>query len=295
MPGMPASDRSNAALLAAIRALDVKEVARALKNGADPNSKDPVTFSPMVGVAIGITDDQVSEQIVSLLLSAGADPNAMTSNSRSLLHYAANNANPGAMALLIAAGADISKRHGDNRLSVLGALLTRDITANWSMRRIANKDEEAIPKVIRILAKAGADLSDWVCLQSKLKLRQPMSPEDRVCAVHLAANLGSLPALRTLADLGCPLDVRDSAGRTALHFGAEACSWQVCGYLLNAGIPFDVRDSNGLRPLDYVLPGANGSGELLAAFRAAEVRDMLRGYHRAHGKTAGHSPAPSMA
>lgn len=84
---------------------------------------------------------------------------------------------------------------------------------------------------------------------------------DGESALHLAARMGVMEAIKTLVRLGAKIDLKDDRGRTPLMTAVEACQMpQVVELLLDLGANVDIQDKMGMTALDH--GAAVGSLEL---------------------------------
>ncbi|HUS34688.1 MAG TPA: ankyrin repeat domain-containing protein, partial [Verrucomicrobiae bacterium] len=102
-----AGAKGNAAtveLFEAIRKNDLKKIQAAIKNGADINRVSPSGGTPL---GWAVSDEPESEQLVDILLKAGADPNR-SRDGQTVLMRAARRGNLAVIKRLIEAGADVN-------------------------------------------------------------------------------------------------------------------------------------------------------------------------------------------
>lgn len=259
---MPATQRLNNDLILALRQLNIDHVRDALGRGADPNYGGDGPGQLPLAIAI-LARDPESAALVDLLLKAGANPNALTSNSRPLLHLAGSVHNPEALSALIQAGARTDVLHGARRMNLIAAILAPEsMGVPRSLRRIVNKGAERVIACLRIACEAG------------LKPQAPVMSGE-VSAVHLGALHADPRVIQTVVDLGAPLSALDTLKRTPLHWAAEEGHAEVCSFLIGAGHPQDCADGQGRSPEDLVRRGAPGWAQTTALFRAADMKRML--------------------
>jgi ankyrin repeat protein len=282
-------------------------VERLLREGADPNARDPQDRSTLHVLAAsrgsgGEMSEEASTRIGRLLLMAGADPNAESRHpiDRTILFTAtsfasflvpdllAHGANPNAgnqygetplhcaaagglertAGELIAAGANVDARARDG-----GAPLHRAALAGCL-------------SVARLLIEKGADpgaasrdgltplhnaLSDEV---ARLLLEKGADPcaasADGLTPLHKASGTGNADVARLLLEKGAHPNARENNGWTPLHL---ASSLEVARLLLDAGADPSAEDDCGVSTA--TLASHNGNEDVANLLRAVlEVRDM---------------------
>ena len=118
-----------------------QSVQAAISNGADVNAKDEDPAGRGRTALMYAAEFNPDPQVITTLLTAGADLNAQENNGATALLFAAGeNPNPEVVTTLLAAGADLStKSHYGMTVLMYAAKVTKN------------------PEVITILLKAGAD------------------------------------------------------------------------------------------------------------------------------------------
>ena len=162
-------------LEAAIRAGSADEVKRILEAGADPNGISPRMKVSMVGLALRqstpFLPPKFNQEILTLLLDKGANPNAPTNNDELPLTAASGDA--GALALLLAHGATIGAATPKSGMTALhsaaksGALDSIELLLSKRAQIDARSKEDFTPWLVAVaqgqraaaelLSKKGAD------------------------------------------------------------------------------------------------------------------------------------------
>mgnify|MGYP000932808922 CR=1 FL=1 len=150
-------------------------------------------------------------EAVSLLLAAGADPNAQADDGEAPLHRAARGGHREAAAVLLGAGADASLRSHRGESALFAACA-------------ASGD----PALVDLLAERGAPVSGEGTGQNT--------------PLHAAAEAGNAGAVAVLAARGADLDAPNYYGGAPLHVAAREGHVAVVEALLAAGADLTARD-----------------------------------------------------
>jgi uncharacterized protein len=244
MPSM-----ENEELVEAVRAGDVEATRSALGAGADPNASE----RRWGGSVLAIAARNGRDEIVQLLLDAGASPNSVSRFDWTPLRAAAIHGHARIVSVLLDRGADPNS--GDKRGSILhevlgstpGAASTRAaiLEALLAAGATAHRHEEplivgaishaAVPAVLRVLLAHG---------ESPNERRQ-----DGLPVLVLAAQRDDPAAVDTLLQTGADADATDATGRTALMHAVERGHERVVRILLAHGADTDLRAPDGTTAL----------------------------------------------
>ena len=196
-------------------------VREAVRQGAEINARSAEGLTPLL--LASTQRDEGKGEVISALLEAGADVNAVIhSNGSTSLMWASQDADPGAIQALLNAGAKVDARDssgetalmyaaGSNRDPAAIAVLVKagaDVNARDGSGRTVLMSAarlNPVPDVIRVLGKAGADMS--------------ARDKDNAGALIAAAKENRNPeVIKALLDAGADAKVRDRAGKTAFDY-----------------------------------------------------------------------------
>lgn len=173
------------------------------------------------------------QQLIALLIDAGADPNSSPNNTP-LIYTVAFNANlTGALKTLLAKGADPNKTNGAGK----SALHVLAFPVGSSQANTSFLNETAI----RLLLQHGGSVSqpdnegecplNWAAFGLDLRL--------------FRLYLSSRPA----QDRDSLLQLTTPNGENMLHFAAAGCGIEMMEFLLAQGLNINAKNSNGWTPL----------------------------------------------
>lgn len=152
---------------------------------------------------------------VTTLLANGADPRITDNEGNTPLHFAARSSDPGVVALLRDAAAEVDALNHDG-LSPLGIAC---VAGNWRLAKFllergARPDPQGGQPVL--LAAAATEEDDPAGVQLLLKHKAKIDARDGQLrsALHEAALAGHTDILTTLIAAGADVNGRDNAGRT---------------------------------------------------------------------------------
>jgi serine/threonine-protein phosphatase 6 regulatory ankyrin repeat subunit B len=240
-------------LLSAVISGDTATVRQQLAAGVDVNYENDEGRTALVFAIAAVGRSDVGrregrdlEQIVSMLISAGADPNI---GPFPPLILATMGGRVHTVNALIRSGADINAT-ADVPVDEDGG--TANLNALMMALSPAEGDSDEYEKVALALIDAGIDLS--------------YVSDDGSLAVHHAANLGMLKALSAIIHkLPEMVDARDGSGNTPLIAAASNNQVGAIQVLLRVNADRTIRDSEGKTALDIAL--AEGHQEAAVALR----------------------------
>ncbi len=203
------------------RTASLSDVKAELDSGADVNATDRLGLTSLhYAATYGYTD------IVSLLLEAGADANALADGWLSPLESAivATRPDPEIVALLLEHGADANAVSPEGFTPLHWALIF---------------DEPASYDIVKILLDNGADV--------KAKDEHGSTP------LHYASQSGDHNLITLLLDRGADIEAEAHGGDTSLHFAAVSDQTANVKMLLSQGANMNARGSKGRTPCEVAV------------------------------------------
>ena len=167
------------------------------------------------------------KKTVALLLDAGCPPNVTSCNGITALHVAARYGRVEVIEVLVKHGLDINVLDDSELTPLHSAARHGQIRTVRSLIRLSRKSMMLVSK------KLG-------------------------CPLHLAAVNGHSDVIALFLSEGCPIDLRNNDGLTALHVAAHFGQPQVIEMLVKHGLDIHIADYEGSTPLHC----AAGSGQL---------------------------------
>lgn len=212
-------------------------------------------------------------EIVTYLLSKGADLDKRTQSDRTALMLAASMRHPRVVSVLVDAGADLTlyDAFGNTALNsaVEGACLrTVKILlkagsdtkgrGRFALSALHLADEETCPGVTSLLLEAGADI--------EAKTIGGVTP------FASAAFEGNLQSMRILMQNNAEVNSRSGSGATPLHMAVNKynCSEAAVSLLLRSGANETMKDEDGHTPVDIL-----GTNSRLNTVVKERVRQLL--------------------
>ena len=183
---------------------------------------------------------------VTTLLANGADPRAADAAGNTPMHHAARSSDPGVMALLRDAAAEVDALNAEG-LTPLGVAC---MAGNWRLakflleRGARTHVEGATPSLV---AAAGGEEDDPAGVQLLLKHKARPDAHDRSgrTALHSAAHAGHAGIAGELISAGADVNGADEAGRTPLLEAARGGRLATFEVLVEAGADPAAVDGEG--------------------------------------------------
>lgn len=224
--------------------------------------------------ALHFAADGCEDEVASLLLERGADPNVQAGDGTTPLHLAADGRSTRMLQILLSAGADVNMRDGYGETPLHQARTGEAATLlleHGADTSAATPDGRtplhyaacgSAPALVEVLVANGASLES--------PDRWGQTP------LHLGAAEGTPDVAERLLALGADPNARTTDGRTPLHVAVEQRGKEMVELLLESGADVNAVTSSGLTPLD-----------LAREERQQEVRDLLLKYAAEGGKETG--------
>lgn len=239
----------------AIGRQDLPELQSLLKQGADPNSRNGLMFTPLYLASATAQTDAIEA-----LLKAGASLDAGSPYGTPLVFAAASGAVP-AINLLISRGADINAARADgvNVLMFASRAGAVDVVSDLLRRKapVNAKDNDGVT-ALTYAARDGRDDVGRVLLENGAAVDAADS-HGRTPLMYAAVN-GHAGYVRLLLEKGARINARDKMGRTSLILSAAYGDYpDVTRALLQGGADPRIKDTGGKTA--HALAQARGHAE----------------------------------
>ncbi len=245
--------------------------------------------------------------VLKLILSKGADPNARNKAQDSALHIAVRQNYAEQGVVLLDANADIFQYNAQQENPLFLALTAKPAPLEWFFRpnviaaRDANGDSvvhhaarKNLPEGIAYLIKKGASLDVLNnALETPLHTAAKYDATDAIqylvgagsslkaadikgdIPLQSAVLAGAAKATEQLIAAGSPVNSQNYSGETALHQAAKNNNSPIVRLLTAKGAQMEIQDSRGLTPLaDAAAYGAyDAASDLLKAGSLIDTRD----------------------
>lgn len=229
-----------------------------------PSEKFDISLTSISGsTALHISAQRGDQNIVEILLAAGADVGLRGEDGWTPLHYAAARGHHKIVKKFLTARADLINIQTKKEM--------------YTALHAAVGDHQEHIKVVELLLSTGADLSvqDWLggtalqlatsnihekivkmLLAAGADVR--IQDQDGMTALHQSIWTGNAKLVNTLLAVGADISVQDRKGRTVLHYALQTSNYYELSKLpLAAGVDISVRDQDGRTAL-YQAVSLNG-------------------------------------
>jgi ankyrin repeat protein len=221
---------------------DVTEVARLALSGSDVNVVDKVTNMRGLDYAT----ENGNRDMISVLLSAGAGPNAANTRGETPLMHLRENATADLVRDLLSAGAEVNARDesGSTPLIRLAAFGSFEVLKQLldAGAKIDAKDDNG-----NTVLMSAAQNEDARLLRQLIKVGLNVNAKnsDGVSALTIAARSGKADALKALIDAGATVGLQTKDLNDALMLAMESEEPSLAKILLDAGADARAKDSDG--------------------------------------------------
>jgi cytohesin len=211
-------ERRNAALLTAVLTNDLPTARRLLQSGESPNLRSASGVPLLIHA---VSNQNVSREMVELLLEYGASVEARGLNGNTPLIVAAWRDRPEIVELLIQKGADVNAANDDGMTGIMGA----------------GSNPATKGQTVLLLIRAGANV--------QARNRRG------VTALHRACNYGYYDAVYMLVKHGADVNARNEEGWTPLMLaiGGRRGDEAIARFLISHGADPKAQSNDGWTPL----------------------------------------------
>lgn len=270
----PASVKSGAALLDAVRLGDVARAKALVAAGADVNAADYRGFTPLLWACAG-----APPELVRLLLESGASPDPRANDGTTALMLAAANGLTETARLLVSRGADFTVAKD--------GMTARQLAANRGHLEVATLLEQAETLAGRLI-QAASD-GQAVLVRQLTALGAPVNARSAQGASPLmfAARTGDLGLLHFLLARGADISVRDANGQSVFDWAEKspATAKYVRAFLADRPVKRTMNTAPAFPDAPEVSVSLRALDAALA--RAAEARPSRAAHQRASAALTG--------
>ena len=242
LPAEGERDRRSLPVLAAVLP-DLRLLRELIARGVDVNAAHG-TLTPLLAATRDSWHGR--PEAVMTLLANGADPRVADAEGNTPMHHAARSSDPGVVALLRDAAAEIDVPNNDGWTPLGVACLA----GNWRLARFLLERGARVQvdgAVSPLVAAAGGDDDDpaGVQLLLRYKARPDGADRDGRTALHRAAHAGHAAIAAELLAAGADVSARDAQQRTPLLEAARGGRLATLEVLAEAGAGVGAVDADG--------------------------------------------------
>ena len=217
------------------------------------------------------------EDIVKLLISAGANIEATNNANMTSLNLASTKGKTSIVKLLIAEGAMITsgKNLDSSPLHLAAANGHRAVISSLIEAGVDIESTQKGYTALHIASKKGNDRLISLLLDNGANINAV--GYGGVTPLHLAAQFGSLSATSVLIERGASINSADSHGRTPLHHAIEQSKNEICQLLIVSGgtADIDYEEKNMLTSGDDFEAPSSGDVNVVCAACKTYFEDSL--------------------
>lgn len=246
---------ATAELFRAIRDTNVERMRLAINRGADleAKNKDAIFLIDNVQslgrtplyVAAGIPD--VDENLIKLLLEAGANPNTRNPDGQIPLHAAARGWHISPVELLISGGSDVNAADKDGRTP---AIIAFEL-GHYDMFDLIVGSGATVPNDLMSAYKGNMSRVQSLIENGKAHGRF----EQSLTLLHVAAAGGHTAIVELLLTNGLDVRLKTHKGYTALHYAVAGNHQEVAELLISKGIDVNTEPGKVDSPLHWAVRG----------------------------------------
>jgi ankyrin repeat protein len=231
------------ALHAAAEEADADATKALLDAGEDPDARDTYRYTPLMRAVSRLDRPEQRAHVIELLLEAGADVNAVEQAEQTAIVHAAHACHHAAIARLLRAGADATRRSAANRDPLSISFdhsrldIARILVAHELGQHERRQQRSARPLLCAAILGARALVAEMLASGAAPGAADGFG----ITPLHGAALAGATDVARLLLDRGADIDAQDSEGTTALFVAASGGQREVVEELVRRGADRSVR------------------------------------------------------
>ena len=277
-----------------------QQIKAAIETGADVNARHEDSWTDLWGFRnllsrtplICAARNNGNSEVITLLLTAGAEIDARGDNGMTaLMHSVDNKNNPEVIAALIEAGANLDVRGIGGYTALMYAIAYNGnpevifalLKGGADVNIRSNYNSTAFPRKLgqTALIMAVRYSGDLSLIKALLERGADVSVRDKQgrTALMCAAKNRSLEVINTLIDSGADVNARDNNAQSVLMFASKHNTSEVVSAMLNAGADVDAQAQNGMTAIDHAkknpkLQGTDILDRLRETSKSLSVEEM---------------------
>ncbi|KAL6068783.1 Protein diaphanous 1 [Balamuthia mandrillaris] len=245
---------------------DVVEYLLSLKD-VEIDSKDKEGATPLHKSAF-MGDDE----ILTLLVAKGADPNATDKEGATPLHKAAFNGRAYCLKYLLEKGASVNAVDNENGTPLHNAIFNGHVEcAALLLKAKAKVDPKDVNGRTPLHGAACYGLRECTQLLLENGANPNTQDKDKFTPLHLAAFNGSVLTAAFLIDKGANVRAKTAEGITPLHYAAYKGHMGTVVFLIERKAPVDCDDDKGVTPLHNAMLSHQPDVAAYLIYKGADV------------------------